>query len=126
MNELTVEDLLDEIISHDSRYNLDAYMFVREGLDFTVELLNKPRHVSGPELLEGIRQYALQEFGPLSKRVFLEWGVQSCTDIGNIVFNLVDIGLLGKTEDDRLEDFELGYDFNEAFSSPFLPEKISK
>ena len=69
MNELTIEDLLEEVIQIDSRYNIDAYLFIREGLDYTVEKLNRPRHVSGLELLEGVREYALQEFGPMSKRV---------------------------------------------------------
>ena len=124
MNELTVEDLLEQIIKHDARYSMDAYLFIREGLDYTTKILNKPRHVSGIELLEGIREYALQEFGPVSRRVLLEWGIRSCSDIGNIVFNLVDVGLLGKTKEDRIEDFDAGYDFEEAFSTPFLPEKI--
>ena len=124
MNELTVEDLLEEITKCDSRYSIEAYSFIREALDYTVNKLNKPRHVSANELLEGIREFALQEFGPLSKRVLFEWGIHSCEDIGNIVFNLVDIGLLGKTKEDRLESFQEGYDFHEALETPFLPEKV--
>ena len=99
MNELTIEDLLEEVIQIDNSYNIEAYLFIREGLDYTADKLNKPRHVSGIELLEGIREYALQEFGPLSKRVLMEWGINSCTDIGNVVFNLVYIGLSGKTKE---------------------------
>ena len=124
MNELTVEDLLEMIMQEDARYTINAYHFVREGLDYTVKNLQEPRHVSGGELLDGIREYALEEYGPLSKRVLSEWGIYSCSDIGHIVFNLVNVGLLGKTEDDSLSDFEPGYDFNDAFLRPFQPVKV--
>ena len=124
MNELSVEDLLETIVQEDDRYTIDAYHFVREGLDYTVKKLQKPRHVNGGELLDGIREYALEEFGPVSKRVLSEWGIHSCSDIGHIVFNLVHAGLLGKTEEDSLADFESGYDFNEAFFLPFQPAKV--
>ncbi len=121
MNEKTVEDILEAIVAKDSRYATDAYLFVRDGLDYTVRKLDQPRHVTAQELLEGIRKHTLEEFGPMSKRVLYEWGLHSCTDIGNIVFNLVNASLLGKTEEDRIEDFAAGYDFNEAFFKPFQP-----
>ena len=123
MNELSIEELLENIVLEDNRYNVDAYHFVREGLDFTVKSLRSPRHVNGGELLNGIREYALEEYGPMAKRVLAEWGITCCTDIGCIVFNLVNVGLLGKTEDDSLEDFEKGYDFNDAFLQPYRPVK---
>ena len=123
MNELSIEELLENIVLEDNRYSVDAYHFVREGLDFTVKSLRSPRHVNGGELLNGIREYALDEYGPMAKRVLAEWGITCCTDIGCIVFNLVNVGLLGKTEDDSLEDFEKGYDFNDAFLQPYRPVK---
>ena len=123
MNELSLEELLENVVLEDNRYSVDAYHFVREGLDFTVKSLRSPRHVNGGELLNGIREYALEEYGPMAKRVLAEWGVTCCTDIGCIVFNLVNVGLLGKTEDDSLEDFEKGYDFNDAFLQPYRPVK---
>ncbi len=116
-----IDDLLEPILKKDPRYTADAYHFVREGLDHTVRKLDKPRHVSGRELLDGMREYALQEFGPVSKRVLSEWGIHECIDFGNIVFNLVNEGLLGKTDEDSIEDFMGGYDFNEAFIKPFRP-----
>ena len=123
MNELSIEELLENIVLEDNRYSVDAYHFVREGLDFTVKSLRSPRHVNGGELLNGIREYALEEYGPMAKRVLAEWGITCCTDIGCIVFNLVNVGLLGKTEDDSLEDFEKGYDFNDAFLQPYRSVK---
>ena len=123
MNELSIEELLENVVLEDNRYSVDAYHFVREGLDFTVKSLRSPRHVNGGELLNGIREYALEEYGPMAKRVLAEWGITCCTDIGCIVFNLVNVGLLGKTEDDSLEDFEKGYDFNDAFLQPYRPVK---
>ena len=79
------------------------------------------RHVTGQELLDGIRAYALEQFGPMVPTVFEEWGLQNCADFGEIVFNMVEIGLLAKTEKDSREDFKSGYDFEDAFRKPFLP-----
>jgi uncharacterized repeat protein (TIGR04138 family) len=117
-----LNDLLDPILEKDGRYTHEAYLFVREGLDHTVRNLEKPRHVTGQELLEGMREYALKEYGPVAKRVLSEWGINECVDFGNIVFNLVNEGLLGKTEEDSIEDFMDGYDFHEAFIKPFRPQ----
>jgi uncharacterized repeat protein (TIGR04138 family) len=126
MKKVNFDEALEKILGADSRYDAQAYLFLREALDFTVRLLAKPqegpsRHVSGAELLEGIRQFALQEFGPMAKTVLNRWGVTRCEDFGELVFNLVQNGVLGKTEQDRKEDFAGGYDFDEAFQRPFLP-----
>lgn len=121
MTHQTIDDLLAPILESDKRYTAEAYVFVQGGLDHTVRLLEKPRHISGQELLAGLREYALKEYGPVSKRVLSEWGINSCIDFGNIVFNLVNEGLLGKTEEDSIEDFLGGYDFAEAFIQPFRP-----
>ncbi|MDH3981671.1 MAG: hypothetical protein OES84_02085 [Kiritimatiellaceae bacterium] len=123
MNTPSLSDLLDPILKKDLRYSAEAYIFVREGLDFTVRKLDKPRHVSGQELLDGMREHALKEYGPVSKRVLSEWGINECVDFGNIVFNLVNEGLLGKTDEDTIEDFMGGYDFHEAFIQPFKPKE---
>ncbi|MCX6998440.1 MAG: hypothetical protein NTV49_15500 [Kiritimatiellaeota bacterium] len=120
------EEALRSIREQDPRFDAEAYRFVREALDFTIKLLKKPghgpkRHVSGGELLEGLRQYALQEYGPLAQTVLGAWGVRRGEDFGALVFNLVQAGMLGKTEEDRLEDFAGGYDFEQAFRAPFRP-----
>ena len=115
----TIDEFLAPILESDPRYQVGAYLFVREGLDHTLRQLKEPRHVSGQELLEGLREYALKEFGPVSKRVLSEWGINECIDFGNIVFNLIEQGLLGKTDEDSIEDFSGGYDFTEAFIRPY-------
>jgi uncharacterized repeat protein (TIGR04138 family) len=81
--------------------------------------------VAGPELLEGVRLYALKEFGPMALTVFSYWGIEHCEDIGHMVFNLIGAGIFGKTEDDSIEDFKNVFDFHEAFVKPFEPEKCS-
>lgn len=120
------EDLLAQIVRADPRYPAEAYAFLRVGLDFAVKLYAKPdhgpgRHVSGRELLEGLRQCALKEFGPMAFTVLGTWGIHRTEDFGELVFNLVNRGLLGKTPEDKKEDFAGGYDFEEAFVQPFLP-----
>lgn len=114
------EEILEQVVREDSRYHLEAYLFVNRALQFLQESLPRRRHVSGQELLEGIRVYALREYGPLSREVFNRWGVLACRDFGEIVFNLVERNLLGKTEQDRREDFSAGYDFEAAFETPLL------
>lgn len=123
MKSRNIDDLLAPILEKDARYTAEAYLFVREGLDHTVRRLEKPRHVSGEELLDGMREYALQEFGPVAKRVLSEWGINECVDFGHVVFNLVEEGLLGKTDQDSITDFMNGYDFHEAFIKPFRPKE---
>ena len=124
----TFNDVVEEICLRDRRFAKDAYLFLREGLDFTGKQLKKPahgtptqRHVNGQELLGGLRQFALEQFGPLAKTVLEHWGIRQCEDFGEIVFNMVEAGLFGKTETDSRDDFKGGYDFADAFVKPFLP-----
>ena len=125
MHEVNFEEALEQILAKDARYHRESYSFVREALDYTQKLVGKqsPRqsHISGQELLEGIRQYAMAQFGPMAMTVLEEWGVRECRDFGEIVFNMVEIGLLAKTEKDSRADFHSGYEFGEAFRKPFLP-----
>ena len=127
MHEISFDETLESIRAKDPRYQRDAYLFVREALDHTQKIStkenrDKPRHVSGQELLAGIREFALAQFGPMTLTVFEEWGIRNCQDFGEIVFNMVEIGLLAKTDKDSRADFQTGYDFHEAFCKPFLPE----
>jgi uncharacterized repeat protein (TIGR04138 family) len=126
MQEVNFDEVVTQILLKDERYQRDAYFFLREALDFTQKIISKEnrgttRHVTVQELLDGLRRYALQEFGPMAKTVLEEWGIQTCPDFGNIVFNMVEIGLLAKTEKDTREDCQHGYDFTEAFCKPFWP-----
>jgi uncharacterized repeat protein (TIGR04138 family) len=128
MQKIGFAEALDSIVAGDPRYHRDAYIFLRDALDFTTKQQKKikgatVRHVTGPELLEGVRQYALKEFGPMVMTVFDNWGIHSCEDIGNMVFNLIGAGIFGKTEEDSIEDFKNVYDFVEAFIKPFAPAR---
>jgi len=127
MHEATFEEGLELILTRDTRYHRDGYLFVREALDYTQKAIIKEnrgqlRHVSGQELLGGIRDYAASQFGPMTMTVLEEWGIHTCQDFGEIVFNMVEASLLAKTEKDSREDFQQGYDFHEAFRKPYLPK----
>jgi uncharacterized repeat protein (TIGR04138 family) len=128
MQEINFDEALEQVLAKDPRYARDAYAFVREALDFSQKIIGREnrsgtiRHVTGQELLEGIRQYALQQFGPMTVTVFEEWGVKNCRDFGDIVFNMVEASLLAKTEKDTRDDFQTGYDFTNAFLKPFWPQ----
>ena len=121
---------LQRIIKKDSRYSVQSYQFIFEALDFTASKLGKKynssmeeeRHVTGQELSEGIKQYALMKFGFMAMIVFGQWGIANSRDFGEIVFNLVDSGLMGKTETDSLDDFKDLYDFYSEFDEKFKLE----
>ena len=129
MQDSEFADIVASICQEDARFNRKAYDFVRLGLDHTVKELKKranereerSRHVSGRELLEGLRVFALDQFGPMAKTVLNSWGVKRCRDFGDIVFNLIEYKVFSKTEADRPEDFDALYDFDDAFVKPFLP-----
>ena len=126
MQEINFDEKVEMILAKDARYSRDAYLFVRESIDHTQKQVIKEnrgtkRHITGQELLEGIRQLALNQFGPMAVTVLEEWGVHNSRDFGEIVFNMVEIELLAKTEKDNRDDFNNGYDFTDAFRKPFWP-----
>jgi len=117
------EDLisvLTVVCEHDKRYKLDAYPFILGALNFTMQRLKRKGHVSGRELSEGIRAYALSEYGRMARTVLEHWGIKVTEDFGNIVFNMVDAGILGKTKDDNLEDFKNIFDFKAVFEDEYI------
>ncbi len=126
MNTVDFEEVIEQIMGKDSRYTRDAYLFLREALDHTQKMFVKKgevRHVSGKELLEGVRDYALNQYGPMALMVLETWGIKSSGDIGEIVFNMVEANVLAKTEQDTREEFKDVYDFNEVFKKPFEPSR---
>ena len=114
------------ICARDGRYAPEAFIFLNEGLLQTLKQVQekekKPRQISGAELAAGLRKHALAQFGPLALTVLNRWGVRTTRDFGEIVFLLLEAGLLGKTEEDKLEDFDDLYDFDAAFRAPFRPK----
>lgn len=120
-------DKLHELTQRNPRYPIQAYQFVFEALDYTAQRLRKnlsspleqERHVTGQELLEGIKDYALEQFGYMAGVVFEQWGTPRGEDFGEIVFSLVEGGLMGKTESDTKDDFSIGYDFPRIFEEQF-------
>lgn len=116
---------LAEIVARDPRYAFEAYEFIDRALQFTQKRLGRQRrldtapgdprlHVRGAELLEGVRDLALLDFGMLARTVFRMWGIRRTDDFGNIVFNLIEAGLMSKSDDDQLDDFHDVFDFDEA------------
>ena len=124
-----LQKALEAIVRDDSRYAVGAYIFVRMGLDYTIKRLaardknRKDRNVSAAELLDGIRAFALESFGQMAYTLLSEWGVKTCSDFGNIVFNLVDAQILSAAKGDKIEGFYNGYDFKEAFVAPYQPKR---
>ncbi len=126
MQSVNFEEVVSELAAKNPRFHRDAFIFVRQGIEFTQKKITKggkakARHISGPELLEGMKEFALEEFGPMAITVLEEWGIRKCEDFGEIVFIMVENGLLSKTQEDSKDDFTNGYTFEAAFREPFLP-----
>lgn len=108
-----------KLLNKDKRYDRAAYSFVMASLDFITKKLGRKGHVSGGELLEGIREYALEQYGPLARTVLEHWGIQTTNDVGEIVFNLIESEILGKTEQDTKDEFDNSFDFKTAFDKGY-------
>lgn len=113
------EEKLRLLTKQDQRYHVNAYRFVYEALEHALSHIGKQRHVTGKELLTAVRELGTEKFGFLARTVFENWGVRKTRDFGEIVFNLVNSGLMGKTEEDSVEDFDDVYDFEEVFEKNF-------
>ena len=123
-----LDDIIFEICETDPRYSIEAYTFVLEALSFTQKKFKRVKHVSGKELLEGIKILLMEKFGPMTLTVLKHWGVKRTEDFGSIVFNLVSRKVLSKTEEDSLESFKDVYDFEMVFDKGYrrgLHKKIS-
>lgn len=119
-----------ELLQQDQRYHIEAYQFVREALAYAQEILKMPaqeteeatgseHHVTGQQLCEAIRQYALDQYGFMSKIVLGSWGIYRTSDFGEIVYNLIRIKQMKKSDADRREDFNDVYNFETAFDPVF-------
>ena len=109
---------LDLVVASDPRYRKEAYHFVREALSMVQKRHwnpGVPRHISGADLLDGLRGLAIESFGNRAKAQLNKWGIFKCEDFGEIIFNLVEAGLLAKQPEDTKADFQGGYDFDTAF-----------
>src|SRR5437016_14432290 len=114
MQKIGFTEALDSIVASDPRYQREAYIFLRDALDFTTKQQKKLkgaaiRHVAGPELLEGVGQYALKEFGPMAFSILSHWSVTRCEDVGHMVFTLMGAGIFRKTDEDCMADFKGTY-----------------
>jgi uncharacterized repeat protein (TIGR04138 family) len=119
-------EVVEQIIENDSRYGKDAYIFLKDALEYTIKQRKRGKvetgsHVNAAELLDGLRQHALKEFGPMVMTVFEYWGIRTSADVGQMVFNLISAGVFGKTESDSVDDFDRALDFHLAFVAPFEP-----
>jgi len=111
--------IVSTICSKDTRYNPEAYEFVMEALSFTQKKFKKPKHISGEELLSGIKALLLRKFGPMTMTLLKHWGIKKTDDFGNIVFNLVENKVLAKDTQDHYDSFKNAYDFDEVFNKGY-------
>lgn len=124
-----LDSIITVICEKDARYREDAYEFVLESLAYAQKKFKRPKHVSGKELLDGIKELLMDKYGPMTLTVLKHWGIKRTEDFGHIVFNLLENKVLSKTEDDRLDDFKNVYDFKSVFDQGYrtkLNKKISR
>jgi uncharacterized repeat protein (TIGR04138 family) len=106
---------LEELAARGRRYPLDAYLFILAALEHMLQRLGERRHLTGQELSEGIRTFALERYGLMARTVLESWNCHTTDDFGNLVYDMIGAGIMSKTPEDRLEDFHAVYDFGAAF-----------
>ena len=129
----TQKKTLEQVVDESGRYPLEAFEFVRHGLNFTVQQIHgearakaeTASHVSGQQLAWGLRNYAVMRYGLLARTVLDHWGIHRTYDLGKIVFVMVESKLMQKTDEDHIHDFDSVFDFDTAFSAPERPKPQS-
>jgi len=127
MQPVQFEQAVLAILSRDKRFEPHAFFFLKDALDFTLKRISDgngghARHVTGQELLDGFRDLTLEQFGPMGSTLMKEWGIRQCSDVGEMVFLLIDCGMFGKQDSDTKEDFSGTFDLDESLTGPFLPK----
>ena len=127
MQAIQFEQAVGTILKRDKRFDPHSYFFLKDALDFTLKRIadgnsGQSRHVSGPELVAGFRDLALEQFGPMAATLMSEWGVRKCGDIGDMVFHLIEEQIFGKQDTDCQEDFAGNFDFEDSLRAPFVPK----
>lgn len=127
MQAMQFEQSVVSILKRDRRFDPHAYFFLKDALDFTLKRIaesngGQARHVSGPELLAGYRDFALEQFGPMASTLMTEWSIRKCQDVGDMVFHLIEEQVFGKQDSDKKEDFSEVFDFEASLVTPFLPK----
>jgi len=123
-----LKDPLRKLSLQDGRFTPEAFQFLFEALDEVVQSTGRDtaegaaRHISGRELLGGLRRHANKLFGPLAAQVWRSWGIHETLDWGRVVFLLVDAKLLNRQDSDTIEDFRDGFDFDEALVTSYKPK----
>ena len=125
--EPVIEDPVRSLALRDGRYSPEAFRFLFESLQYAIRIAGKEeaegaqRHVTGQEVLRGMRKYAQHLFGPLAAQVWRAWGVHETLDWGRVVFLLVDEGMLNRQDTDTIDDFRDGFDFERVFVEGYRP-----
>ena len=128
MQKIQFDEAVKLVREKDDRFSMDAYQFLREVLDHTVKALRgdeliEHRHVSGPELLNGLIEYSQKEYGSMASVVLDSWGIRASEDLGKMVFNLIEVGAFGKSDEDSPADFSGNINLRKALQKPFLPTR---
>ncbi len=131
MKSTSFDQAVDKIVSRNRCYDAEAYYFVRDALDFSLERLIRQeggmgRHLKGQELLKGVVDYALKEYGPLAWTVLSSWNIKKDIDVGHVVYNLIDEEVFSKSDSDSFHDFDQSMNMKELLEAPFKPNPSSE
>ncbi|MCH1522033.1 MAG: hypothetical protein L7T80_04315 [Arenicellales bacterium] len=113
------DEILDQLQERNPRFHSRSYEFVLHALHSVIRSLDKPRHISGRELADGVRELALGRYGPLARTVLEHWGIHETEDVGRVVFAMVEQGILVKEDEDQQQDFTDLFDFEQVFEQDY-------
>ncbi|MBQ6923478.1 MAG: hypothetical protein IJQ73_02435 [Kiritimatiellae bacterium] len=122
---MSFEEAVSQYLLEDPRYPAEAYYFIRDGFEYVARDLEEkegaPRHLSGRELADGLKEFALDEYGPMAFFTLGQWNIHRTADFGELVYNLIRMGRFSQNKGDKKSDFNDLYDFDEVFNGPFRP-----
>ena len=122
---MSFEEAVSQYLLEDPRYPAEAYYFIRDGFEYAARDLEEkegaPRHLSGRELADGLKEFALDEYGPMAFFTLGQWNIHRTADFGELVYNLIRMGRFSQNKGDKKSDFNDLYDFDEVFNGPFRP-----
>ncbi len=115
-----VDSTIENICANDIRYHKNAYHNIFNALAYCETVMKTEKNLTAKELVIGYKDITLSKYGALALEVLHHWGIYSTQDIGNIVFNLVNANLLGRSQGDKIEDFKNIFDLTQEMKSPYL------
>jgi uncharacterized repeat protein (TIGR04138 family) len=101
---------LEEICESDPRFSFEAHEFILKSLQKALTSNGRPRrcgeHINASQVVNSVCTRARKEWGSDAPTQLKRLGIESSSDVGEIIFLLVKNQCLGKDPEDKQSDFD--------------------